>query len=698
MRLTNRLAAFLALLVLVPWAAPAVAQEGEAKAEEDIVIGEEMMYFGEEIVVVTASKHEQKLTDTPSSMSVITTRDIETSTAASTADLLKSIPGLNVVQLGARDYNVTGRSAATTLANSQLVLVDGRSVYQDFYGFVGWDLVPMDTDDVRQVEVVRGPGSAMWGANAMTGVINIRTKTPKESKGLKLKMAGGELNTRQAAITWAGAGDKLGYKVHAAYFSQDAYDRPKQIVNMAGQTVPLPQFEDDGTEQPKFSLRVDYDMDRDQKLWFDTGVAQTSGLIHTGIGPFRMDDPRMYHFKAQYDRGPISARFFFNWLDGQAQNLLQPLTQTFDQKTYDLEVDGNHLLGTSHLFTWGLTGRYNNFDLSLAPSEDSRTDMGVFAQDEWLLHDKFTWALGFRVDNFSTIGTAFSPRTNAIFKITDDHSLKLGYSEAYRAPSLIENYLETTIYTPITLQPGVSFVLVSRALGNEDLDEEHITAMEVGYTGYISRNVNVSTTYFRNRAKDFVDFYPAVYYSASDPPPGWPLPPAYVPANTFPKIYTYRNVGETEEQGVEFSFGLLFENGVNAKATYTWQDEPEVKKDKFDPVTNPGGILVNKPSENTYFLEAGYNKSRSDGPVVALSFQHSDETFNQDVLDARWWGDTEAYDIINATFGWKFIDDKLRFMLKGTNLTDEKVQQHIFGDIISRRILLEATLRLFGTD
>ena len=138
--------------------------------------------FGD-TVVVTASRNEVRLIDAPVSMSVISTATLETTPAQNYGDLLRATPGVNVIQLSARDVQVTSRSPGNTLTNSQLVLVDGRSVYLDFFGLVLWDLLPTNFDDVEQIEVVRGPASAVWGANAMTGAVNIITKPPRESVG-----------------------------------------------------------------------------------------------------------------------------------------------------------------------------------------------------------------------------------------------------------------------------------------------------------------------------------------------------------------------------------------------------------------------------------------------------------------------------------------------------------------------------------
>src|SRR5437870_1631015 len=134
----------------------------------------------EEQVVVSASKSEEQLVNAPAAVSVVTSEAIQNSPATNIGDLLRAVPGVNVSQVSARDVNITTRGATSTLSTSQLALVDGRSVYLDFFGMVMWDLVPTNPNDIKQIEVIRGPASAIWGANAMNGVVNVITRSPRE--------------------------------------------------------------------------------------------------------------------------------------------------------------------------------------------------------------------------------------------------------------------------------------------------------------------------------------------------------------------------------------------------------------------------------------------------------------------------------------------------------------------------------------
>ena len=134
-----------------------------------------------EVVVVSASRSASALIDAPATMTVLSGGALEVNPAQNYGDVLRAVPGMNVIQMSARDINLTSRQATSTLATSQLTLVDGRSVYLDFFGLILWDLVPTNPNDIRQIEVVRGPASVVWGANALTGVVNIITKSPRET-------------------------------------------------------------------------------------------------------------------------------------------------------------------------------------------------------------------------------------------------------------------------------------------------------------------------------------------------------------------------------------------------------------------------------------------------------------------------------------------------------------------------------------
>ena len=154
-------------------------------------------------------------------MTVIRAKRSSSRPADDYGDLLRNVPGLNVAQTSVRDINMTGRGSTSTLANSQLTLLDGRSIYLDFFGFVMWDLLPIQANEIERIEVVRGPGSAVWGANAMTGVVNVISRRPKDMVGTTVRrrhaLRQRRARRRERRLRLQGVG---------RLFRAPAYDRP----------------------------------------------------------------------------------------------------------------------------------------------------------------------------------------------------------------------------------------------------------------------------------------------------------------------------------------------------------------------------------------------------------------------------------------------------------------------------------------
>src|SRR5215204_3951351 len=225
----------------------------------------------EETLVVSASRNEEKLVNAPATMSVISALQIEQAPSQNFAELLRSIPGVNITQVSARDINVTSRGSTGTLATGQLALLDGRSLYQDFFGFVMWDFLPVNLNEIKQVEVIRGPASAVWGANALNGVVNVITKSPREIQGTSVTFGIGTFDRSVngngadggAIVYFSGThaqaiNDRWAFKLSGGGYSQDALPRPSGVIPGSPGTS-YPAFTNTGTTQPKFDGRIDYD-------------------------------------------------------------------------------------------------------------------------------------------------------------------------------------------------------------------------------------------------------------------------------------------------------------------------------------------------------------------------------------------------------------------------------------------------------
>ena len=265
-----------------PAASPAPQQQPPPKPQPEQQKPEAPPNF-EETVVVSGSRTEEKLVNTPATMSVLTGDMIEEAPTQNFAELLRQIPGVNITQVSARDINVTSRAATGTLATGQLALLDGRSLYQDFFGFVMWDFLPVNLDEIRQVEVIRGPASAVWGANAFNGVVNVISKTPREMQGTSAVFGFGgfdRANDDGTGALWYASGthaqavnDRWSYKLSVGAYSQDAFSRPTGAIpcdagpELCGATRnPYPPFSNQGTTQPKFDVRADHEWQDGRRL------------------------------------------------------------------------------------------------------------------------------------------------------------------------------------------------------------------------------------------------------------------------------------------------------------------------------------------------------------------------------------------------------------------------------------------------
>lgn len=710
-----------------------------------------------DVVVVSASRAEATLLEAPATMSVVGSDMIASSSAQNYGDLLRSVPGLNVVQMSARDVNLTSRQSTSTLSNSQLVLLDGRSVYLDFFGIVLWDFLPSNVSDIRQIEVIRGPASAVWGANALTGVVNVITKSPREAPGVTASLSGGwfgrDVNGSSAdagglfganASVSSIASDRWSYRVSAGYFGSDAYARPAGRIPViadpraAGKTVggaPYPSngpgplgsaFENRGTSQPKFDARVDQEVEGG-RITYAGGVGGSSGIIHTGIGPFDIQKgSTMGYGKVAYNKGSLFTSFFVNYIDAEAPNLLLanpatrlPLQLNFSTQTYDFSIGDSLALGRRQLLTFGGNARRNNFDITIAPAAENRTELGAYVQDE--VFTKYVrLILGARVDKFGNLSDpVFSPRLAAVFLPTPGHSLRVSFNRAFRSPSVINNYLDTNIVVPTDLsglapllppaaQPLVAspFPLSVRAVGSRlpigsttqsELQEESLTAYEAAYTMSIGMRTSAGVAFYVNdldRSINFSQLNPSLDpYTAANPPPGWQLPPSILAAlaqrGTFlPRTaFTYLNLGPIRQKGVELSLDHRINRDLTAFANYSWQGKPTVLS---DPNPYPSDELALPPT-NRFNVGVNYDGGRWLGSGAV---SYADKAFWSDVLTSAFHGFTDSYTLVNGTVGVKWANGKVTTLVKATNLLDQDIQQHVFGDLLRRTVVGEVRFNL----
>ena len=741
------------------WLAIVVPLAGQSALGEEAAVRRH-----EEVTVVSASKAAEALLDAPATMSVVSADEIASAPSTNVGDLLRSVPGTNVVQMSARDVDLATRQATSTLPNSQLALLDGRSIYLDFFGIILWDFVATDPAEIQQIEVVRGPASAVWGANAMAGVINILTKAPRDSPGTSLRLWSGLFDRNAGSGVGQGAGGEYGVtirharvlnehwamKVSAGYSASDPFARP--IGQVPLDVHPLisdrvtgggtfTSYVNQGSRQPKLDVRFDEQIGGGRAT-YAAGYAGTTGIIHSGIGPFDIQPGSyMAYGRASYSRGRLKVAGFFNYVRANAPNLQAadavsglPVQLNFRQSTWDFEVGQATPIGKHQLLTYGGNIRHNAFDITIAPGARARTELGGYLQEEAFL-GPFRLALGGRLDKFGNLDSAaFSPRAMLMYRPAAAHSLRLSFNKAFRAPAALDNYLDLTVRgadfplgavcalsPPLCAQDPTLATRVlglgPRSVGSEvartisptvpRLTQESVKSYELAYTGRIDSRTTASAALYLSDSDNSINFVGdpealraaglPVLYSSSYPPPGWPFPNALVDAaplraavfDHVPATIAYLNLGPVRNRGAELSVERTLWSGVRAALDYSWQGDPRPLTAAPGQIPFPKGELA-VAAHHRLGLSLRADRGRAFG---TLSAHYVGRTYWNDVLAPLGFdGYTGPYTLVDACIGMRWEQGRLQTLLKATNLLNREIRQHIFGDIQRIGVMAEARL------
>jgi outer membrane receptor protein involved in Fe transport len=438
------------------------------------------------------------------------------------------------------------------------------------------------------------------------------------------------------------------------------------------------------------------------------------------VGPFDIQPGSVLGYgKMNYTRGALKFNVFTNVLNAEAPNLLlpdpltrQPLQLNFSSQTDDFEARDIRTAGRRHVISYGGNVRRNNFDITIAPNAENRTELGAFAQDE-IIFNRMRFTAGGRVDKFGNIdGAVFSPRLAAIFKPLDDHAVRVSFNRAFRSPSVVNNYLDISIVVPTDLSalaplPALNpFPLVVKAVGSRlpigtqpqtDLKEESLTAYEVAYTGTLASRTTVGVAFYVNDVDNNINFTQLPNsldpYTPANPPPGWPLPPAtlallaqrgiFLPRTAF----TYLNLGPIRHKGIELSLDQRLNSQMTAFANYSWEAEPSV----LESATPFPAQELALPPTNRFNLGFNLDSPRFLG---SATLNYSDSAFWSDVLSGPYHGFTDSYTMVNGSFGRKWSAGKITTLVKVTNIFNSDIQQHVFGDIIKRQGVFEVRFNL----
>ncbi|HKQ37144.1 MAG TPA: TonB-dependent receptor, partial [Verrucomicrobiae bacterium] len=584
------------------------------------------------IEVTSVSKRPEKLSDAAAAIYVITNEDIRRSGVTSIPEALRLAAGLEVARQDSHTWAISSRGFNDEFANQLLVLIDGRSVYTPLFAGVYWDVQDLVLEDVNRIEVIRGPGASLWGANAVNGVINITTRKAKDTQGLLISGGGGNEERGFGTVRYGGKiGENAYYRVYTKYLNRDDSALPDGSDANDNWSMWRGGFRFDWepTEENLYTLQGDiYTGELNQTALVPSLTAPyfelLQGKVHVGGGNVlgrwnhKFSDTSELAFKAYYDRTERDRVVFAETRD-----------------TFDLDLQHRFQLGSRHDIVVGLgynlTSDHldNTFAVSFNPDERTDSLYSAFVQDEIeVIRERLRLTLGTKIEHNDYTGWEFQPNARLSFTITPKQTAWFAASRAISTPSRAEDDIRINrqVFPPGVFGPAP--VLVSQ-FGSRSMDSKELIAFELGY---------------RIQPHDRVTFDLAAFYNIYDrqrsieqgtnllelgPPP----PHGLVP-------FTINNLIEGEVYGGELASSFQPTDWWRLRVNYTvWSIQLHKKDGSNDPLLE--GAEDDSPNH-----QIGV-RSMMDLPgnfELDLGVRYVDALQNRNV---------PAYTAVDARLGWR---------------------------------------------
>jgi iron complex outermembrane receptor protein len=471
--------------------------------------------------VTSVSRKEQKISQVAAAIFVITQEDIVQSGATNIPDLLRMVPGLDVARINGSTWAVSARGFNDQFADKLLVLIDGRTVYSPLFSGVFWDSQNVPLDEIERIEVIRGPGATIWGANAVNGVINITTKKAADTQGGLVTGGGGTLEHGMGTLRYGGkVGNHTSYRVFSSFIGQD------HLPGLSGQNG-----EDDGrayrggfrvdvnpTAKDSFTLEGDAEVGNEGERV--ASIASISPPVNQ-LQNLRQDFSgwdvvgRWNHTASP--RSETSLQFY---LDRASR--YDPTAGEGDL-TFDLDFEQHAAWGNRQDFVWGLGYRVTSdhtrstLRSSFVPTNETAHLFTSFVQDEIALRpDRISLTLGVKTEHNHFSGFNFQPSARITWIVNEHSMFWAAFSRAVRTPSrAIETFRLNSEVLP---GPGGLPVLVSE-FGNPEQQNEILEATEVGYRVQQASNLSLDLTAFYNHYIQIQSIEVADLFLEADPPP-----------------------------------------------------------------------------------------------------------------------------------------------------------------------------------
>jgi len=470
--------------------------------------------------VISVSKKPQKISEVAAAIYVITNENIRRSGVTTVAQALRMAPGVQVARIDSNEWAISVRGFNGRFSNKLLVLVDGRSVYVPYFSGVLWEILDTHLEDIERIEIIRGPGASLWGANAVNGVINIITKSSKDTKGTLISTRKGNIERGYGSVRYGGkAGQNAHYRIYAKY---------NQLENETEESISK-EYEDRKSFQTGF--RMDWNFSTKDTLIMQGDFHNSS--FYDSISIYSMAPFHSKEIAAAKDKKQ-ALNIMSKWQHKVSDSSETELKFYYDRykfnhtvfgiewETIDLDFQHRFKLGDFHEIMWG-TGfcfisdkAENNIHQAWPESRDTQLYSG-FVQDEIsLVKNKVILTLGSKFEYNDYTGFEFQPNARLLWKAKSNHSFWASVSRAVRTPSRSEHDGSIIIDSiqPIpanALFPGSPELpgsTISYA-GDRSFESEELIAYELGYRVQVTNTFLADTALFFNEYKKLRSFEPS---------------------------------------------------------------------------------------------------------------------------------------------------------------------------------------------
>ncbi|HEU5254772.1 MAG TPA: TonB-dependent receptor [Vicinamibacterales bacterium] len=489
----------------------------------------------ESVVVDGTTRQPARLVEAPAAVTVVGSDELAAQAPhGQLPRVLAGAPGVELTQSGLYDFNLNSRGFNTLYNQSILTRIDGRDPSLPYYlGYVDWSALSLPLDDTDQLEFVRGPAAALYGAGAFNGVLNVKTKSPRDSLGGKVRYTVGELDTQRLEFRQALALGRdwylkaLGGYHRSSDFTQSRVETAEYAPAALPRDLVAPTLGKDQDRLEFGGLRVDKYMPSERLFTFEVGTAHEQGPVT--LSPLARSqatdvDQPWFRFDVASPRWNVLAYYTGNHLNG-TRNLTANSLLYIRGSHIAVEAQGNRqFAGARGRVVAGVEFGGQTVD-SADPNgaqtvydrKRSTQNGSVFGQVEYRFTAKLNVVGSARWDRSTLYDGRLSPRVAAMYGLTPSQTLRVTYGRAFQVPNLTEYFLNLAVAPPIDLSPvesalapvigntslGLGKVPIL-AVGNNALRVERIDSAEIGYQGVIGGRLLVNVGFYRNQLKDFI--------------------------------------------------------------------------------------------------------------------------------------------------------------------------------------------------